>query len=361
MRAAYWEHRRVAITGHTGFKGAWLATLLKQFGSEVCGVSLPPDTSPNLFEILGLGDRVESHLFNILERTTLRDCLADFRPEVVFHLAAQSLVRRSYREPVDTFATNVVGSATLLDVVRELPSVKTVVVVTTDKCYENREWHWAYREADRLGGRDPYSASKACAEIAVQSMQKSFFAPYAPGGHPARIATVRAGNVVGGGDWSADRLVPDIVRGSLSGDGRVEIRNPDAVRPWQHVMDPLSGYIELAERLAEAPDGFDEAWNFGPDPGEERRVLDVARAVVKCLGQGEIVVREDPNALHEATLLRLDCAKARQKLGWKPALGFDDTIQYTAQWYRAWSVKQDMKRFTQRQISEYLAARGRVA
>lgn len=355
MEPGFWQGRRVLVSGHTGFKGSWLCAWLSSLGAKVSGVALPPDTSPSLYELLGLESTVSSRLFDINDRARLAELLQESQPEIVFHMAAQSLVRASYVDPVGTFATNVVGTVTLLDAIREVPSVRAVVVVTSDKCYENNEWPWGYRENDRLGGRDPYSASKGCAEIAAESMRKSFFGPYAAGGHPARIATARAGNVVGGGDWAADRLVPDIVRGCLGPSGTVRLHNPGAVRPWQHVLEPLRGYLEIAERLAEQPDGMDEAWNLGPQAELERTAHDVAQALVARLERGTIVLEQATDALHEAHQLRLDCAKARAGLGWRPLLSFADTIGLTADWYLAWSRDSDMRAFTEAQITDYMA------
>lgn len=355
MDDAFWNGRRVLVTGHTGFKGAWLSTWLADMGAVVRGLALPPEGEPNLFDLLQLSSRIESELFDINDADGVRRTLSDFQPEVVLHLAAQSLVRPSYEEPVQTFATNVLGTVTLLDAVRESPSVRSVVVVTSDKCYENLEQERAYHEGDRLGGRDPYSASKGCAEIAARSMQLSFFAPYAPNGHPARIASVRAGNVIGGGDWARDRLVPDIIAGCLGSSGLVEIRNPRAVRPWQHVLEPLSGYLSLAQRLIEAPDRMDEAWNFGPSSEDCRPVSEVAEAIVQTLGRGTIETPQLTDAPHEAHLLRLDSTKARRTLGWKPMLTFDETVRWTADWYLAWDTGDDMRAFTSSQIADYLA------
>jgi CDP-glucose 4,6-dehydratase len=248
---------------------------------------------------------------------------------------------------------NVGGVVSLLDAVRHAPSVAAVVVITSDKCYDNKEWLWGYRETDALGGRDPYSASKGCAEIATRSMQTSFFAPFVRDGHPARIATVRTGNVIGGGDWSDDRLVPDIVRGCLSASGEVVIRNPRAVRPWQHVLDPLAAYIQIAERLTSGTQGIDEAWNIGPNPVDNRAVVDVAEALIAALGAGRIVADSLQKGPHEANLLMLDCAKARSKLGWQPQLDFDGAIALTAAWYSAWHKGDDMAALTLDQIAAF--------
>ena len=360
MNPAFWSGRRVLVTGHTGFKGAWLSAWLTDMGATVRGIALPPDAEPNLFDLLQLSTRVESELFDISDAAEVRRSLSDFRPECVLHLAAQALVRPSYENPIQTFATNVLGTVTLLDAVRHTQSVRSVIIVTSDKCYENLEVQRPYREDDRLGGRDPYSASKGCAEIAARSMQLSFFAPYAAGGHPARVATVRAGNVIGGGDWSRDRLVPDIIRGCLGPEGHVEIRSPRAVRPWQHVLEPLSGYLLLSQGLVEYPDQFDEAWNFGPSSEDCRSVLEVAEAILRTLGRGTIEVPRVTDAPHEAQLLRLDSTKAR-RLRWRPLLDFDEAVRWTADWYLAWTTGEDMRSFTSSQIAAYLGRAVRAA
>ncbi|MFG1418742.1 CDP-glucose 4,6-dehydratase [Xanthobacter sp. V0B-10] len=355
MAPEFWRGKRVLVTGHTGFKGAWLSLWLARAGAIVTGYALAPATSPCLFHLGRVEDRVTSVIGDINDRPLLERVVAEARPEIVLHLAAQALVRDSYVDPINTFATNVTGVVTLLDVVRRAPSVAAVLVVTSDKCYENNEWVWGYREVDRLGGRDPYSASKGCAEIAAQSMQRSFFQPFAPNGHAARIATVRAGNVIGGGDWSDNRLVPDIVRGCLGTEGAVRLRSPSSLRPWQHVLEPLGAYLLIAERLVTAPQGIDEGWNIGPDPGDDRAVLEVARAMVSAIGVGRIEIEEDPSAPHEARLLRLDCSKAKALLGWHPNLRFEDSIRLTAEWYAAWHKGEDMAAFTDRQIEAYAA------
>jgi CDP-glucose 4,6-dehydratase len=355
VTAEFWRGKRVFVTGHTGFKGAWLSLWLAEKGAVVTGFALAPANSPSLFDLARVSDRLSSVIADINDQPALEHALRASEPEIVFHLAAQALVQESYRAPVQTFAANVVGVVTLLDSIRRIPSVRAVVVVTSDKCYDNQEWVWGYRENDRLGGRDPYSASKGCAEIAARSMQMSFFVPFVPNGHPARIATVRAGNVIGGGDWSDDRLVPDIVRGCLGSTGEVRLRNPDAVRPWQHVLDPLGAYLVIAEKLATAPDGIDEAWNIGPEAGDDYAVLKVAEAMVAALGSGRVVCEQSSNAPHEAQLLRLDCEKARRRLGWQPRLKFNDAVRLTADWYAAWKQGQEMSAFTRSQIATFEA------
>lgn len=348
----FWAGRRVFLTGHTGFKGAWMAAILTHLGADVTGYALAPETTPNLWTLLGL-KKVRSVFGDLNDRATLDRALADARPEVVLHLAAQALVRRSYHSPVDTFATNVMGTVQLLDAVRACPDVRAVVVATSDKAYDNVEQIWGYRETDPMGGRDPYSASKGACEIAAQSMAKSFFQPHASDGHPARVATVRAGNVIGGGDWSEDRLVPDIVRGCLGEAGQVTLRAPASVRPWQHVLEPLRGYLMVAKRLAGGDDAAATGWNFGPDRQDEQRVIILAEAVVAALGRGRIVIDAEGAKLHEAKLLRLDCTKARVELGWQPVLRFSDCVRLTADWYGDWGAGRDAADLCREQILTY--------
>lgn len=348
LHSEFWRDRRVFVTGHTGFKGAWLTFWLRQLGAHVTGYALAPATQPSLHGILGLED---GHIGDIVDAAALVPAMQAARPEVVFHLAAQAIVRTSYDDPVGTFASNVTGTASVLDAVRKTPQVRSVVVVTSDKCYDNKEWPWGYRETDALGGHDPYSASKGASELVVASMRNSYFAPYRADGHPARIATARAGNVIGGGDWSKDRLVPDIVRGLSQ--GSVNIRNPHAVRPWQHVLDPLGVYIGLAQLLCGSDETFDCAYNIGPDADDMRSVWDVAQALSAQIG--DLALQEPPQSAqpHEAHLLTLDCAFVRQKLGWRPRWRFDEAISATAQWYKHWLNGDDMRAFTAAQIAAF--------
>ena len=322
--------RPVLVTGHTGFKGGWLALWLQRLGADVHGYSLAPDTQ-SLYRAIDLRRLLaQDHHADLRDRDRLRQAMEIAQPEVIFHLAAQALVRPSYRDPVETFATNVVGTAQLLDLARTQSSVRAIVVVTSDKCYENREWIWPYREDEHLGGADPYSASKGCAEIVAASFRRSYFeSPESP-----FLATCRAGNVFGGGDWSADRLIPDIARSILT-DRPVVLRNPQSVRPWQHVLEPLRGYLMVAARLLQGEAA--EAWNFGPSPQAEIAVGELANRVVALWGRGSVVIQQDPHAVHEAQLLRLDSSKAAQLLNWKPALSLDDGIRLTAEWYSACS------------------------
>ena len=348
-----WSGRRVLVTGHTGFKGAWLSLCLAESGATVFGYALPPATDPSLFDLAEVGSVVTSTFADINDAAALTRCLDESQPEIVFHLAAQALVRASYVDPVGTFATNVGGTVALLQAIRRVPSVKAVVVVTSDKCYDNKEWVWGYRENDPLGGRDPYSASKGCAEIAARSMQMSFFQPFVPSGHPARIATMRAGNVIGGGDWSHDRLVPDIIRGCLGPGGEVVLRNPRAVRPWQHVLEPIDAYLRAAILLSRQADGIDDAWNVGPEAADIREVGQVTQSLVARLGTGRVRIETQADAPHEANLLVLDCAKAKAGLGWRPALTFDECIGFTADWYANWHAGHDMAAFTRAQIAAH--------
>jgi len=325
--ASFWAGRRVFLTGHTGFKGVWLAFWLARLGAEVTGYALAPEGLPSLAVLSEVEARVRSVRGDIRDAGALALAMAGARPDVVLHLAAQSLVRRSYVDPVGTFETNVLGTIHVMQAVRQTPSVSAMVVVSSDKCYENKDFGVAFVEGDRLGGRDPYSASKACAELAVAAWRGSFLAS------GPRVATARAGNVIGGGDWAADRLVPDCVRAFGAGVPAV-IRNPAATRPWQHVLDPLCGYLLLAEALCRDT-GFDIAWNFGPDPSEARPVADVVGRLAAAWGDAARWGVQQDDGVPEAGLLAVDASRARAALGWAPRLGLDDAIGWTAHWYRA--------------------------
>lgn len=349
MNADFWQGRRVFVTGHTGFKGGWLSFWIARMKAEVGGFSLPPPTHPSFFEAVELHTFLAAHTEgDIRDLDALRTALTRFAPEVVFHLAAQPLVRRSYREPVETYATNVMGTLHLLEAVRSCPSVKAVVVITTDKCYENREWLWPYRENDALGGFDPYSSSKACTEILTAAWRHSFLEKAG-----VAVATARAGNVIGGGDWAEDRLIPDFFRAVDSGRPLV-VRSPGAVRPWQHVLEPLSGYLALAEKLYHEGSAFAEAWNFGPDESDAQPVVWIVETLC-AETPGASWMQDDREQPHEAGTLRLDSSKARKRLGWRPRWSLHQALKATLSWHQAWQSGTDMAAFTIGQIQEYLA------
>lgn len=326
----FWKGKRVLLTGHTGFKGAWLVLWLRQFGADVHGISLAPNTNPNLFSLAEIDCHCHSHIHNLREPSVLDQLVKSIKPEVVFHLAAQPLVRASYQDPLATYSTNVMGTANLLNALRGVETVKVAVMVTTDKVYLNKEWHWPYREEDLLGGHDPYSASKAASEIVISSFRASFLSAQG-----VAVATARAGNVIGGGDWADDRLVPDAVRAWH--DGRVlEVRRPQAIRPWQHVLEPLSGYLSLAQHLWNQPEDSG-AYNFGPEAGGAASVREVVEIAKQAFGRGEVRYGERDSGPHEAGLLSLDVAKARLILGIKPKWTLSQSVQRTLNWYRAQS------------------------
>ncbi len=326
--------KRVFITGHTGFKGSWLCYWMQSLGAIVKGYSLPPATKPNLFSHLELDKNIDSVIGNINDYSTLSCELIDFNPDFIFHLAAQPLVRKSYKDPLDTFQTNVVGTANILQALHYLHKPCVCVCITTDKVYQNNEWIYPYRENDRLGGYDPYSASKACSEMVISSFSNSYFSTKTYPDHKKAIASARAGNVIGGGDWSEDRLLPDIVR-ALSEKKNILIRNPSAVRPWQHVMEPLSGYMQLALSLQQDVNKYSGGWNFGPQPDDNFSVTELAKIAINIWGEGNLKVSEDVNAPHEAHLLRLDISKAAGELKWFPKMRAEEAIQRTIQWYKA--------------------------
>ncbi|MDR2733140.1 MAG: CDP-glucose 4,6-dehydratase [Spirochaetota bacterium] len=348
--ASWYRGKKVFVTGHTGFKGAWLTLWLLSLGAEVAGYSLGPPTDPALFSDLHIKDRIRHTPGDVRDGENLTRALLDFEPEIVFHLAAQALVRVSYREPVESFETNIMGTARFLEAVRKVPSVQAAVVVTSDKCYENREWVYAYRENDAMGGYDPYSASKGCAELVTAAYRNSFFREEGAG-----IASARAGNVIGGGDWALDRLVPDCIR-ALSKGETIILRNPQATRPWQHVLEPLSGYLTLAWRLAQDKQRYASGWNFGPADADVLSVLDVVKQVIALWGQGGYEVRSQGEP-HEAQLLRLDIGRARTLLQWKPVYSAALAIQESVRWYRAREeAYSSLPEFTLAQIERYVQA-----
>ena len=349
----FWKDKRVFLTGHTGFKGGWLALWLTHLGAQVRGYSLDPLSNPNLFEEAKIGEVVDDVRGDIRDEERLQSALIEFAPEIVFHLAAQPLVRSSYEDPILTYETNVIGTARVLNAVRKSSSVRAVVSVTTDKCYENKEWVWGYRESDPLGGYDPYSSSKACAEIVSAAFRQSYFPVQKFSEHRVAIATARAGNVIGGGDWSLDRLIPDLIRGFSAGT-TVEIRRPRAIRPWQHVLEPLHGYITLGERLF-GEDGarYATAYNFGPADEDARQVSWIAARMAEAWGEGAAwIVNEDSN-VHEAQYLKLDASRAHSELGWSPHLDLSAALVLSVRWYRSQLAGEDMRTYTLGQIAEY--------
>jgi CDP-glucose 4,6-dehydratase len=347
-----YRNRRVLVTGHTGFKGAWLTRWLQELGADVTGLSLAPDTSPNLFSLLNLTKHIRHHEADIRDATSIRNIVAECRPEIVLHLAAQPLVRLSYREPKATWDTNVGGTVNLLEAIRSIGGVRACVVVTSDKCYENREQIWGYREGDAMGGHDPYSASKGATELAVTSWRRSFFHDSAG----CQLASARAGNVIGGGDWSVDRIVVDFVK-AITASQPLVLRNPNATRPWQHVLEPLSGYLDLASRLYQA-DGhrFADGWNFGPADDSVVTVGELAKRLVAAWGQGHVDVAGNTGHPHEAGLLTLDCRKARTVLGWHGIWAVDETVNRTVSWYRSQHHGHDAESLTLADIHSYTAA-----
>jgi len=333
----FYNGKRVLITGHTGFKGSWLAIWLYELGAEVIGISLEPYSSRDNFVLSGIKDKIIDLRGDIRDGKLLKDIFKQYQPEIVFHLAAQPLVRLSYDIPVETYEVNLMGSIHVMEAIRVTESVKVSVMITTDKCYENRELIWEYHENEPMGGYDPYSSSKGATEIAIASWRRSFFNPYTYSAHGKSIASVRAGNVIGGGDWSLDRIIPDCVK-SLEAGKPVEIRSPKAIRPWQHVLEPLSGYLLLALKMWDNPTKYCEGWNFGPHTDSIANVWDVATKVVgnyySLFGvRGHLVDLSDPNALYEAKLLMLDISKAKLQLGWEPRMNIDQSVKLTVDWY----------------------------
>jgi len=347
-----WCGRRVFLTGHTGFKGGWLSLWLASLGASVRGYALDPPTEPNLFTVASVADVLDDIRGDIRDYAKLEAAMTEFHPDVVFHLAAQPLVRRSYEDPLGTYGTNVMGTVHIMEAVRKTPSVRAVVCITTDKCYQNQEWVWPYRESDPLGGYDPYASSKACAEIVSAAYRSSFFPVDRLHVHRVALATARAGNVIGGGDWSEDRLIPDLIRG-FQAKLPVLIRYPKSVRPWQHVLEPLHGYILLAEQLLAGRPRFASAFNFGPDHEDAWPVDRIATAIAEMWGEGASWVHDAEFSVHEDHLLRLDASKAHAELGWQPRLRTETALEWTVAWYRAWKQGVDMRQQTQKQIDAY--------
>ncbi len=351
MNADFWQSKRVLITGHTGFKGSWLSLWLQCLGAHVVGYALDPPTEPNLFDTAKVAERMLSIPGDVLNRSALQSVIAEHRPEVVFHLAAQSLVRESYKNPVETFSTNVMGLVHLLEGVRTIGGVRAVVCVTSDKCYQNREWVWGYREDEPVGGYDPYSSSKGCSELVAAAYRNSFFNEREYSQHEVSVATARAGNVIGGGDWAKDRLLPDLIR-SVSCGQAIVLRNPYAIRPWQHVLDPLAGYLMLAESLFKHGPRFSEAWNFAP--AESHTVTQVVEQLLSIWGSQVSAKHDQSRQPHEDPYMILDSTKARVKLDWKPLLPLGTSLSWIVNWVKRLQAGADMRSVTESQIRAYM-------
>jgi CDP-glucose 4,6-dehydratase len=343
----FWRNKRVFVTGHTGFKGSWLTLWLSELGAEVCGFSLAPSTQPSLFEALGIDEICQSHIGDIRDGDHLLCVMQAFKPEIVLHLAAQPLVRYSFKNPVETYSVNVMGLVSVFEAVRQTSSVRAVVNVTTDKCYENREWVWGYRETDPMGGFDPYSSSKGCSELVTSAYRRSYFAPSGVG-----LASGRAGNVIGGGDWAEDRLIPDFIR-AVSLKQELVIRSPAAIRPWQHVIEPLAGYLMLAEKLHDDSVAYASGWNFGPNDESDRSVGWIAKTICEAWGEG-VAWRISENAdYHEAISLKLDISKSIHSLQWKPIWNLKTAISHIVDWHKAFNSGSDMVSLSLSQIKNY--------
>lgn len=351
--ASFWQGKRVFITGHTGFKGSWLTLWLHSMGAVLKGFSLNPPTEPSLYQCAAVDSVIDSTIGDIRDFDKLYSAINEFKPEIVFHMAAQPLVRLSYDEPIETYSTNVMGTVHLLEAVKRVGGVKAVVNITSDKCYENREWVWGYRENEAMGGYDPYSNSKGCAELVASSYRSSFFNEKDYAKHGVALASVRAGNVIGGGDWAKDRLIPDILR-SFENQQTVIIRNPHAIRPWQHVLEPLSGYIIIAQRLYSEGPAFAEGWNFGPREDDAMPVQFIVETMVKIWGDDAAWKLDGEDHPHEAHYLKLDCSKARSRLQWQPRWDLVETLGRIVRWHKAWIAGEDMLVLTRREINEYM-------
>jgi CDP-glucose 4,6-dehydratase len=354
VRSVFWKDKKVFLTGHTGFKGSWLSLWLTSMGAKVTGYALAPNTTPNLFDVLTIDSLIEkSHIADIRDLATLQKAISEAKPDIVIHMAAQPLVRYSYVNPVETYAINIMGTVHILESMRAIDSVRATVVVTTDKCYENKEWAWGYRENEPMGGYDPYSNSKGCAELATSAYRQSYFS--SPNSSN-KIASARAGNVIGGGDWSEDRLIPDAIK-AFEKNMPLMIRNPLATRPWQHVLEPLSGYLILAQALYEQGSAFASGWNFGPRDEDNRSVQEVVDLLISGWSETARWEKEGSEQPHEAHFLKLDCSKARTQLGWIPKWNLEAATQKIIEWQRAFQVKANMQEVSLEQINHYMSAK----
>lgn len=344
--------RKVLVSGHTGFKGSWLCLLLNELGADVYGFALDPPTNPSLYKEAKIDDLVSSYIGDIRDLDYLRQVMLDVQPEIVIHMAAQPLVRESYKIPVETYSVNVMGTVNLLEACRKTSSVKAIVNVTTDKCYENKEWHWGYRENEPMGGYDPYSNSKGCSELVTASYRNSYFNPRDYELHGVAVASARAGNVIGGGDWAGDRLIPDFIR-AISNKDRVKIRSPFAIRPWQHVLEPLSGYLMLAAMLYTKGVDYANAWNFGPDDNDAKNVEWIIQRICSLWGEGASYDIDSNPQPHEANYLKLDCSKAKAELGWYPRWDIHKTLETIVLWNKAFVQNENIREITINQIKDY--------
>ena len=354
LSSSFWHGKRVLVTGHTGFKGGWLSIWLQHLGAEVAGYALPPTTDPSLFDVANVASGMHAIEGDVRDLDKIKHTFADFRPDIVIHMAAQALVRYSYKDPVDTYSTNVMGTVNVLEACRATDSVRAIVNVTSDKCYENREREEGYKEDEPMGGYDPYSNSKGCAELVTSAYRQSYFG----GDSGTFLGSARAGNVIGGGDWAEDRLIPDLIRAFAGGDAAT-IRNPGAVRPWQHVLEPLHGYLRLAERLSVDGDAFAEGWNFGPEDSDAQPVAWVADKM--CEYWGDNAAWSDvssPDQPHEANLLRLNFDKARERLAWEPRLQLAQALRWTIEWYKCFNEGGNVRALTEQQISDFETGAG---
>ncbi|MHC4644437.1 MAG: CDP-glucose 4,6-dehydratase [Planctomycetota bacterium] len=352
MNRAFWKDKKVLVTGHTGFKGSWLSLWLQKMGADVLGYALRPPTQPSLFEVAHVADGMTSIIKDIRDIEGLQAVIAEHHPEIVIHMAAQALVRYSYKDPIETYSTNIMGTVNILEAVRHSESVRVLVSITSDKCYENKEWLWGYREQDPVGGRDPYSSSKGCAELVISAYRNSYFSTEKHQNHNVAVASTRAGNVIGGGDWAKDRLIPDIMIALMEKRPAI-IRNPNSIRPWQHVLEPLNGYLCLAEQLWTGGSNFAQAWNFGPANEDAKTVSWIVKYLTSSWGEAARWELDPAQHPHEDNYLKLDCSKARSLLGWAPKLRLSTALEWIVEWYRGYQMNENMRSVTEDQIRRF--------